>query len=159
MLQVPTLQKLLFLQEFLAPPQVPVASVPFCTIGANLCSLAFGQLRRWSCAPFCPHSQYVSVSSCPNLSWYALEYPWPDLAAMSHPWASLFNLNLEKAFFAREVGFKPNSTYVCAALENVSFCHSNCQSMSFIILIFRLALLRDWSRLDSSAGAMMMMMI
>ena len=89
----------------------------------------------------------MSVSSCPNLSWYALKCPWPDLAATSHPWASLLSLSSGR-HFVREVGFMPISTYVCAAPAHVSFCHSNCQLMSFIFLIFRFALLRDWCRLS-----------
>ena len=92
----------------------------------------------------------MSVPSCPNLSLYALKCPWPDLAAISHPWTSLFSLSSGRDF-AREVGFRPNSTYVCAAPGKVPFCHSNCQLVSIIFLIFRLALLIDWSRLSSAA--------
>ena len=110
----------------------------------DLCSLAFGQLKRWSCACFCPHTQYVSVSSCPNLSWYALKCPWPDLAAISHPWTSLFSLSLGRDF-ARKVGFRPNFTYACAAPEKFLFCHSNSQLLPFAFLSFCLALLRDWA--------------
>ena len=48
----------------------------------SLCSHAFMQLKGWSCACFCLHTQYVSVSSCPNLLWYALKCPGLDLAAI-----------------------------------------------------------------------------
>ena len=65
---------------------------------------------------------------------------------MSHPW-SLFSLSSGRDF-ASEVGFRPSSTYACAALEKVPFC----QLISFIFLIFRLALLKDWYRLSSAAG-------
>lgn len=41
--QAPTLQKLLLLLGFLAPTQVPVASVAFCTIGATCALLHLGR--------------------------------------------------------------------------------------------------------------------
>ena len=40
--RVPTLQKSLLLQGFLAPPQVPVAFVALCTIGAACALLPLG---------------------------------------------------------------------------------------------------------------------
>ena len=132
---MPTLQRLLLLQEFLATPQVKIT---------------FGQLKGWSCARLCQHTQSVSVSSCPTLSWYALKCPWHDLAAISYPRTSHLSLSSGRDF-TRQVGFRPSSTYVCAAPENVPFCHSNCQLISFIFLIFRLALLRDWCRLSPAA--------
>lgn len=57
----------------------------------------------------CPHKPCVPVSSCPNLSWYALMCPWPDLAATSHPWTSLCRLSSGRDF-VHEVGSRPNST-------------------------------------------------
>lgn len=51
--QVPTLVKLLLLQQFPAPPHVPLAFLAFCR-----------------------YTQYRSVSSNPNLSWHVAKCPW-----------------------------------------------------------------------------------
>lgn len=56
----------------------------------------------------------------------------------------VFSLNLGREFTC-EVGLRPNSTYVRAALEKYLFCHSNSQFLSFAFVIFLLALLRDWT--------------
>lgn len=118
--RVPILQRLSLPQGCQVPHLGSVAFLVCCTIGGSLCFLACAQLNGWNCACFCPHSQFVeSVSSCPNLSWYAAKCPWPDLAAISHPWISLLNLSSGRDF-AREVGLRPRSKYVCVAVERAS---------------------------------------
>ncbi len=140
----------------------PPSGVPSTSSGVNclrrflhhkccLCFLACAQLNGCSCDRFCPHTQFESVPSCPNLLWYALKCPWPDLAAISHPWTSLLSFSSRRDF-ACEVGFRPSSTYVCAAPENALFSHSDCQLASLFLLIFRLALLTDCCKLSPVAG-------
>ena len=70
LLQVPTLQKSLLLQGFLAPPQVPVAFVALCTIGAA-CALSLWTAKRVKLCPFLPAHAMRSIRDFHPACWYS----------------------------------------------------------------------------------------
>ncbi len=124
------------LLSFLAPQVQPVLSRIYAAKRVKLCLFLPAhaiRIRLFMPKPFVVCAEVSGAGSSCN----------------RHPWTSLFGLSSGRDF-AREVGFRPNSTYDCATPVKFPFYHSNSQLLSFVFLIFRLAL-RDWTGSRSAA--------